>query len=70
MAVAISPYLVDPEQGVVLRNGASVRVRAIRPDDEPRLMALCRRFCSFDRPASPTSAVSGASTATRTTRTR
>ena len=46
MAVAISPYLVDPEQGVILRNGSSVRIRAIRPDDEPRLMALCRRLSS------------------------
>ena len=44
MAIAISRYLADPEQGVILRNGASVRVRAIRPDDEPRLMALCRRL--------------------------
>jgi RimJ/RimL family protein N-acetyltransferase len=34
----------DCEYGVTLRNGASVRVRAIRPDDEPRLMALCRRL--------------------------
>ena len=33
-----------PESVVRLRNGASVRVRAIRPDDEPRLMALCRRL--------------------------
>jgi len=46
------------EQSVTLRNGASVRVRAIRPDDAPRLMALCRglssgtlyqRFFSFRR---------------------
>jgi len=44
MAVEIPRYLADPEQGVTLRNGASVRVRAIRPDDEPRLMALCRRL--------------------------
>ena len=44
MAVDIPPYLADPEQGVRLRNDASVRVRAIRPDDEPRLMALCRRL--------------------------
>jgi len=29
---------------VTLRNGASVRLRAIRPDDEPRLMALCHRL--------------------------
>jgi len=34
----------DRAYGVTLRNGASVRVRAIRPDDEPRLMALCRRL--------------------------
>src|SRR3989449_10167190 len=44
MAVEIPRYLADPEQGVTLHNGASVRVRAIRPDDEPRLMALCRRL--------------------------
>jgi acetyltransferase len=44
MPIAIPRYLADPEQGVSLRNGVSVRVRAIRPDDEPRLMALCRRL--------------------------
>ena len=44
MPIAIPRYVADPEQGVILRNGASVRVRAIRPDDEPRLMALCRRL--------------------------
>ena len=44
MAVEIPRYLADPEQGVTLRNGASVRVRAIRPDDEPRLLALCHRL--------------------------
>src|SRR3989442_14928587 len=44
MAVEVPRYLADPEQSVILRNGASVRVRAIRPDDEPRLMALCRRL--------------------------
>src|SRR5437016_14342869 len=44
MAVEIPRDLTDPERGVTLRNGASVRVRAIRPDDEPRLMALCRRL--------------------------
>src|SRR5882672_3812872 len=44
MAVEIPRYLADPERGVTLRNGAPVRVRAIRPDDEPRLMALCRRL--------------------------
>ena len=44
MAVEIPRDLADPERGVTLRNGASVRVRAITPDDEPRLMALCRRL--------------------------
>ena len=44
MAVATWRYLADPEHGVILRNGASVRIREIRPDDEPRLMALCRRL--------------------------
>src|SRR5713101_5681220 len=44
MAVEIPRDLADPEQGVTLRNGASARVRAIRPDDEPRLVALCRRL--------------------------
>src|SRR5260370_33554172 len=44
MAVEIPRYLGDAEQSVILRNGASVRVRAIRPDDEPRLMALSRRL--------------------------
>src|SRR5947199_3583782 len=46
------------ERSVTRRNGASVRVRAIRPGDESRLMALCRglsprtiyqRFFSFRR---------------------
>src|SRR5882724_2103817 len=44
MPIALPPYVADPEQSVILCNGASVRVRAIRPDDEPRLMALCRRL--------------------------
>src|SRR5437016_12211106 len=44
MAVESPRYVADPEQGVTLRNGASVRVRAIRPDDEPRLLALCHRL--------------------------
>jgi len=46
MAVAIPRSLADPEHSVILRNGASVRVRAIRPGDEPRLLALCRRLSS------------------------
>src|SRR5436309_15952127 len=58
MALETGRYLAGPEQSVILRNGASVRVRAIRPDDAPRLMALCRglsprtlyqRFFSFRR---------------------
>ena len=44
MAVEIPRHLADPERGVILRNGASVRVRAIRPDDERRLLALCGRL--------------------------
>src|SRR5437660_4344156 len=44
MAVEIQRDLADPERGVTLRNGASVCVRVIRPDDEPRLMALCHRL--------------------------
>ena len=44
MPVEIPRYLADPEQRVTLRNGASVLVRAICPDDEPRLMALSRRL--------------------------
>src|ERR1700745_2763051 len=34
----------DHESIVALRNGALVRVRAIRPDDAPRLMALSSRL--------------------------
>jgi RimJ/RimL family protein N-acetyltransferase len=34
----------DPEVRVTLRDGASIRVRPIRPDDEERLLALCRRL--------------------------
>jgi RimJ/RimL family protein N-acetyltransferase len=34
----------DVEQVVVLRNGASVRLRPIRADDAPRLIALCHRL--------------------------
>src|SRR5947208_16440372 len=58
MTVEIPRYLADPERGVILHNGASVRVRAVRPDDERRLLALCgrlspptlyQRFFSFRR---------------------
>src|SRR5712692_771247 len=44
MTVEIPRYPSAPEQNVILRNGASVRLRATHPDDEPRLMALCRRL--------------------------
>ena len=44
MAIAIRRCPDAPEQVVTLRNGAPVRLRAIRPDDEPRLMALCHRL--------------------------
>jgi len=37
-------HLGGPEQVVTLGNGAPVRLRPIRPDDEPRLMALCDRL--------------------------
>jgi len=37
-------HLGGPEQVVTLGNGAPVRLRPIRPDDEPRLMALSDRL--------------------------
>jgi len=37
-------YPTELQQPVVLRNGASVLVRPIRPDDEPRLTALYSRL--------------------------
>src|SRR2546428_3871563 len=58
MTVEIPRHLADPERGVILRNGASVRVRAIRRDDARRSLALCgclsprtlyQRFSSFRR---------------------
>ena len=42
--VGIQEFPGDVEQVVALRNGASVRIRPIRPDDAPRLMALCHRL--------------------------
>ena len=41
--VGIQGFLGDVERVVVLRYGASLRLRPIRPDDAPRLMALCHR---------------------------
>ena len=40
----MNSHLGGPEQVVTLGNGASVRLRPIRPDDEPRLMALSDRL--------------------------
>jgi len=42
--VGIHGVSCDVDQVVVLRNGASIRLRPIRPDDAPRLMALCHRL--------------------------
>ena len=42
--VGIQGFPGDVERVVVLRNGASLRLRPIRPDDAPRLMALCHRL--------------------------
>ena len=40
----MNSHLGGAEQVVTLGNGASVRLRPIRPDDEPRLMALSDRL--------------------------
>ena len=40
------------ELGVTLRNGAEVRVRAIRPDHESRLMELCYGLSPHTLPSS------------------
>ena len=40
----MNSHFGGPEQVVTLGNGAPVRLRPIRPDDEPRLMALCDRL--------------------------
>ena len=42
--VGIQGFPGDVERVVVLRNGASLRLRPIRPKDAPRLMALCHRL--------------------------
>src|SRR6267142_6285660 len=42
--VGIQGFPGDVEGVVALRNGASLRLRPIRPDDAPRLMALCHRL--------------------------
>ncbi|HUM16511.1 MAG TPA: hypothetical protein VL086_12530 [Candidatus Nitrosotalea sp.] len=35
-----APYPRELARRVVLKDGASARIRPIRPDDEPRLVAL------------------------------
>jgi len=37
-------YPAGIERDIVLKNGETVRIRPIRPDDEPRLVALYDRF--------------------------
>jgi RimJ/RimL family protein N-acetyltransferase len=39
-----APYPTDLERDVVLRDGSHVQLRPIRPDDEPRLVALYDRL--------------------------
>ena len=43
-SIGIQGFPGDFDQVVRLRNGASVHLRPIRPDDAPRLMALCQRL--------------------------
>jgi GNAT superfamily N-acetyltransferase len=43
-AVEIRGYPSALERVVTLGNGASACLRPVRPDDEPRLMALCHRL--------------------------
>jgi RimJ/RimL family protein N-acetyltransferase len=55
-SIGIEGFPGDFDQVVGLRNGASVHLRPIRPDDAPRLMALCHRLSSrtvFQRFFSP-----------------
>ena len=40
----VQDYLKERERTVRLRNGVYVRLRAIRPDDEPRLTELYGRL--------------------------
>ena len=42
--IGIQGFPGDLDRAVALRNGASVGLRPIRPDDAPRLMALCHRL--------------------------
>lgn len=44
---APAPYPADLEREVTLRDGARLRLRPIRPDDEPRLSRLYDRLSRF-----------------------
>src|SRR5262249_53635227 len=44
---APAPYPLDLEREIILRDGARVRSRPIRPDDEPRLVSLYDRLSRF-----------------------
>ncbi|HET8578107.1 MAG TPA: GNAT family protein [Methylomirabilota bacterium] len=43
-ATSPAPYPTELVRAVVLKNGAHVRIRPIRPDDEPRLVELYSRL--------------------------
>jgi hypothetical protein len=47
--VGIERFPGDVDQVVVLRNGTSVHLRPIRPDDAPRLMARPRVEAVMDK---------------------
>lgn len=42
-----APYPTELVRAVVLKNGAHVRIRPIRPDDEPRLVELYGRLSRY-----------------------
>src|SRR6266540_2059183 len=42
-----APYPTELVRAVVLKNGAHVRIRPIRPDDEPRLVDLYGRLSRY-----------------------
>jgi acetyltransferase len=46
--LAIRPYPIELETGIVLQNGRALRVRPIRPEDAPALMEMARRSTPED----------------------
>jgi RimJ/RimL family protein N-acetyltransferase len=46
-AVSPAPYPTELVRAVTLKNGAHVRIRPIRPDDEPRLIELYGRLSRY-----------------------